>query len=803
VPAPPPSPPWALPPWPAEPGAAAPPPDQLDDFRIIREIGRGGMGVVYEAFQGSLNRHVAIKMLPGRGDLARFLREAKAAGRLHDTNIVPVFGIGEHEGRHYYVMQFIRGRGLDEILKERRAGGPAAADPIDHREAARIALQVAEALAFAHVQGVIHRDIKPSNLLLDARGTVWITDFGLAHDSADTETLTDAGQFVGTLRYVSPERIGGRGDTRADVYGVGITLYELVCGRPTFAGADRAVLLHQVLHRDPPRPGQLDPRVPRDLETIICKSMAREPSHRYACASELAADLRRFLEDRPIRGRRASLPERMVRWCRSNPAMAALASGFVLALILGTAVASYFAIRATRGEAAALENARRADQEAQRVREEKRLSDRRLYVAEMHLAQQAWRDNRPDLVQQRLDEFAPGRPEEADPRGFEWFYLRRLCQVGPRTLRGHADRVTGVAFAPDGRTLASAGIDQTIKLWDADSGREIQTLYGHAAEVDAVAFTPDGRRLVSASEDRTAKFWDLDTGQEIMDLRGHADQVRNVAFSPDGLTLATASGDKTVKLWDATPATPELHSLREARGVVEFFFAGSSPVAEVRDRIRSDAALTPEVRRRALDLAGPYGRSLAVHEAERLVESLYARPMFRPEVLESVRRDASLSEPVRQEALALAERVPENPLILHKASWSVGRRPDADAAAYRLALRRAEAACRLIPDDQVLLEALGVAQYRAGRYGDAADTLSLAARLGTALAGDPTPAVLAFLALSQHRLGRTDQARVTLGRLRELMKRPERARSEQDQNFLREAEALEDDLAVPADPFAP
>jgi serine/threonine protein kinase len=152
-------------PAPDEPGPAAPPPEQLDDFRIIREIGRGGMGVVYEAFQGSLNRHVANKMLPRRGDVARFLREAKAAGRLHHTNIVPVFGVGEHDGRHYYVMQFIRGRGLDEILKERRAGGLAAADPIDHREAARITLQVAEALAFAHVQGLIHRDVKPSNLL--------------------------------------------------------------------------------------------------------------------------------------------------------------------------------------------------------------------------------------------------------------------------------------------------------------------------------------------------------------------------------------------------------------------------------------------------------------------------------------------------------------------------------------------------------------------------------------------------------------------------------------------------------------
>ncbi len=992
-------------------------PEQLDDFRIIREIARGGMGVVCEAYQGSLNRHVALKMLPERGDPARFRREAKAAGRLHHTNIVPVFGVGEHQGRHFYVMQFIAGRGLNDLLKERRtAGDRAAVTAIDHREAARIALQVAEALAYAHAQGVIHRDIKPSNLLLDAQGTVWITDFGLAYDAADTETLTDTGEFLGTLRYAAPERISERGDARADVYGLGVTLYELVCGRPPFAEADRAALLNQILHHDPLRPRHHDPRVPRDLETIVLKSMAREPAHRYVTASDLAQDLRRFLEDRPIRGRRVSAWERMVRWCRSNPATAGLAGGFILALIVGTTAASYFAIRATRGETAALENARRADREATRVREEKRLSDRLLYVAEMHLAQQAWEDNRPDLVRQRLREFVPERPDETDPRGFEWFYLQRLCQFGARTLhghayhvtsaayspdgrilasagvdgnvilwesatgrmvrvltghaakveidtlafrpdgrtlasasidgtvrvwdtatgqrlwilRGHTDAVSGAAYSPDGRTLATGGHDHTVRLWDADTGRELRTLRGHTGPIYSLAYRPDGRTLFSASGDHTLKLWDAETGREVrtlrghsgvvrslalsldgrtlasaswdqtiklwdavtgreirtlrghkgpltgvafgpegkriasvawdgslrlwdsvtgeelltlrghsrsevngvayspdgrdiasvgwdgaiklwdvatglevVDLSGHEDQVLNVAFSPDGRMLATASGDLTVKLWNATPLTPELQVVREARSVVEFLFARPLPIAEVLDRIRSDAALTPEVRRRALELAEPYGHSLVVQEAERLVESLYATAMFRPEVLASLRRDAALSEPVRQEALMLAERVPENPLSLQTASWSVSRRADADASAYRLAMRQAEAACRLIPNDEGLQEALGVAQYRVGLYRDAVATLTRADPLRAALVGEPTPAELAFLALSQHRLGRIDQARATLGRLRELMKKPERARSEQDQNFLREAEALVADLAFPADPFAP
>ncbi len=242
--------------------------DQWGDFRIAREIGRGGMGVVYEAYQGSLGRHVALKLLPERGNLARFHREAKAAGRLHHTNIVPVFGVGEHDGRHYYIMQFIAGRGLDTLIAERNRG---ASLPFDDREIARIGVQAAEALAYSHAHGVVHRDIKPSNVLIDERSSVWITDFGLAHDASDTATLTHTGDFVGTLRYSAPERIGGHGDARVDLYGLGLTLYELACGRPAFAEADRGVLLHQLLHADPVTPRRL---------SRACRATSRRSSSR-------------------------------------------------------------------------------------------------------------------------------------------------------------------------------------------------------------------------------------------------------------------------------------------------------------------------------------------------------------------------------------------------------------------------------------------------------------------------------------------------------------------------------------------
>ncbi len=221
---------------------------------------------------------------------------------------------------------------------------------------------------------MIHRDIKPSNLLIDAAGNLWITDFGLAKDAGDEATLTHTGDLLGTLRYMAPERIGGRGDARADIYGLGATLFELICGRPAFDETDRAALLHQLLHRVPPRPRQLDPRVPRDLETIVLKAMAREPAHRYTTAAELAEDLRRFLEDRPIRARRASAPEQAWRWCRRNPVMAGLTAAVFVLLVAMVGVASFGYVQTMRaldeeaGQRVAAQAAKsRATEEAERA----------------------------------------------------------------------------------------------------------------------------------------------------------------------------------------------------------------------------------------------------------------------------------------------------------------------------------------------------------------------------------------------------------------------------------------------------
>jgi serine/threonine protein kinase len=339
--------------------ADALPVEPLGDFRIEHEIGRGGMGVVYEAVQLSLGRRVALKVLPFAAaldakQLQRFQNEAQAAAQLHHTNIVPVYAVGSERGVHYYAMQLIDGQNLADLiaqLRPREAGGEArsrsagpepAPPPATvtgavaqlstqratrsrgfYRTAAHLAAQAAEALEHAHQLGVIHRDIKPANLMVDARGNLWVTDFGLAqfHNRAG---LTRTGDLLGTLRYMSPEQAAGQGatlDPRTDVYSLGATLYELLTLEPLFGGADHARLLRQILY-DEPRPLRaVDGAVPPELETVVLKAVSKSPSDRYATAQEFADDLHRFLDNQPIRARRPTLAQRGRKLAQRHPSV--------------------------------------------------------------------------------------------------------------------------------------------------------------------------------------------------------------------------------------------------------------------------------------------------------------------------------------------------------------------------------------------------------------------------------------------------------------------------------------------------
>jgi hypothetical protein len=374
------------------------PPPVLQDFRIVREIGRGGMGIVYEAVQLSLGRRVALKVLPffvsmDAQYLQRFRTEAQAAAQLHHANIVPIHSVGCDRGVHYYAMQLIDGRSLDAVVRERResraAGGAGDADRDAFREAARIAAQVADALECAHQAGVVHRDIKPANLLLDAKGTVWVTDFGLAQVAADvSQTLT--GSAVGTLRYMSPEQaLGQRAlvDPRSDVYSLGATLYELLTLEPIFPGQDRQALLNQILSVEPRRPRQLARSIPPELETIALKALAKTPLERYPTAGEMAADLRRFLEGRPILARPPGLAYRARKWLRRHPSLVAAALLLMAFAFVALAVATALVTREEgRTKAALVREQERAREAEARFQLARRAADDMIAMAEEELA---------------------------------------------------------------------------------------------------------------------------------------------------------------------------------------------------------------------------------------------------------------------------------------------------------------------------------------------------------------------------------------------------------------------------------
>lgn len=319
--------------------------ERLGDYRIVREVGRGGMGVVFEAVQESLDRRVALKVLPqasllGGHQLERFRREAQTAARLHHTHIVPVFDSGEAEGLHFYAMQFIDGRGLDVVVQSLRdepaaTGSQALRDRF--RMAARIGAEVASALQHAHDLGTLHRDVKPANLLLDAHDHVWVTDFGLAK-ALQHDGLTNTGDVLGTLQYMAPEQFSGQYDARSEVYALGATLYELVALQKAFTGATRAELIDRIRAGRCERMSKLVPSVPRDLETIVARAMAIEPAARYATARDLQSDLRAFLEDRPIAARRQGNVELLWTWCRRNRALASFAAVAIVAVATAAVV---------------------------------------------------------------------------------------------------------------------------------------------------------------------------------------------------------------------------------------------------------------------------------------------------------------------------------------------------------------------------------------------------------------------------------------------------------------------------------
>jgi eukaryotic-like serine/threonine-protein kinase len=569
------------------PQAPAEPAGTLGDFCILREVGRGGMGVVYEAEQISLCRRVALKVLPFAAtmdarQLQRFHNEARAAACLHHPHIVPVYAVGCERSVHYYAMQFIDGQSLEGFLRHlchtgvtaktiraaraadrdqpapisaapdavtvmdsrvRATTQPVPQDAAHFRQVAEWGIAVAEALEHAHSLGIVHRDIKPGNLLLDQAGRLWVTDFGLARTVNDAG-LTLTGDLMGTLRYMSPEQAlakHGLVDHRTDIYSLGVTLFELLTLRPAIDGLDREEVLNKIAFDEPPAARQLNAAIPVELETIVGKAMSKEPAERYATARELADDLRRFLDDKPIRARPPSLRQRLRKWARRHRAViwtAATLLVFAAAALAAGGVWHMLEIEATLAE----------------VRQRERELRQHSYIQDIVLAWQAMREGEQERMRGLLDRHIPEDGQE-DLRGFEWYYFQRrsrgLLQEAAK-VAAHEGGAYCVTYSPDGRTLASAGMDGVIRFWDARTLHPKGELRGGQSEINEVAFAPNGKSLASAGDDRTVWLWDLASmrQQAILRPEGCRNELESLAISPDGKVLAAGGRDGGVWSWD-------------------------------------------------------------------------------------------------------------------------------------------------------------------------------------------------------------------------------------------------------------
>jgi WD40 repeat protein/serine/threonine protein kinase len=626
-------------------------------YRVARRHARGGLGEILVARDEVLHREVALKRLqPERlHDLdsrQRFVREAEITSQLEHPGVVPVYGLGRvGDESPVYAMRFIRGDTLLQAIERFHAADSSRRDPGERRLALQQLLQrflsVCNTIGYAHSKGVLHRDIKPNNILLGEYGETLVVDWGLAKlqkeegggkkdeggrmkdepegsgssfilpPSSFPETL--AGTVVGTPAYMSPEQAAGdwlQVGAASDVYSLGATLYCLLTGQPAFRDARIGEVLDKVRRGEFPPPRQVSSQVPPALEAICLKAMVRRPEDRYAAPLELARDVEQWLAGEPVNAWPEPLTARARRWLARHPTLTTVAGvALVAAAVLGTVtawlLAAYDREHSERTIAEVKMDAAVREREATH-RELERI-DRDAYADHVVGADNAWWEADRDRARQLLGQCKP------ELRRWEWYHLRRCCQADEQVLSGHTSEVWAVTFSRDGRRLASASTDHTVRVWDAATGKLVRALTGHTGAVWAVAFSPDGRWLATGSDDQTVRLWDAATGEEhavlqrgfgevmaccfspdgkrlaaatapdwrssgpgvagavrvwelasrklVRTFSGHASGLRGVAFSPDGTRIASCGYDGVVKLWDARDGRV-LHTLAEHRGFV-------------------------------------------------------------------------------------------------------------------------------------------------------------------------------------------------------------------------------------------
>lgn len=590
----------------------------IGEYEILEEIARGGMGVVFKARQQKLKRIVALKMilagkLADTSDIERFQREARAAGRLKHPAIVPVHEIGEHDGRHYFTMDFVEGQSLAETIRE---------ETLSPKRAAVLVRATAEAVHFAHEQGTVHRDLKPANILIDQNGQPQVTDFGLAKmlESFDEESraeLTASGQILGTPSYMSPEQASGKQELvgpASDIYSLGAILYACLTGRAPFVADSPVDTLLQVMKKEPVSPRELNPSVPKDLETICLKCLTKEPHKRYGTAQELAGDLNRFLEGHPVVARPVGPISRYYRWCQRNPSIAALSVLLFACMAAGTTIASKFAIDSTRHakqeelQRIQAEAAKRSAEKQRARADESRLeAERQQKAATAAKAQAEWSFSqevearmaadraRRDAVEARkkaeaskeraqwqayvsrlqpmryalanqeyghLDRMlADAIPEGAsDFRGWEWYFYRNLVDQRTTTIAERV-RLNGFLIHPTDRNLLIVLNGENVEIWDWVARSHLSTI--SAPQLSGQAFvSPDAQWLAYGDQAGRVQIIDLETQKLHLIIDAHTQHpngngITGIAWEPSGrprLAISCRGGD--IGIWSAATGEP-------------------------------------------------------------------------------------------------------------------------------------------------------------------------------------------------------------------------------------------------------